>query len=151
MKPRLAIPLQGCILGTLVLLVLTGCGGARERYESHLQRGKQYLAQDNLDKAGIEFRNALQILPKDAQAFYYNGRVAEARQQPRQAVGLYQAALDANPNLDDARARLAKVFVIAGAAQRALDVIGPGIARHPDDADLLAARAAAHRDRKSVV
>jgi tetratricopeptide (TPR) repeat protein len=143
MKFPLPFPVRGAIAGAAVALVIAGCGGARERYESHLQRGKQYLAQENLDKAGIEFRNALQIQPKDAPAFYYNGRVAEARQRPRQAVGFYLAALDADPKYDDARARLAKVYVLAGSPQRALDVISPGIERHPEDADLLAARAAA--------
>jgi tetratricopeptide (TPR) repeat protein len=138
-----ALPLQICILGTLMLLALAGCGGARARYESHLQRGKQYLEKNNLNKAGIEFRNALQIEPKDADALYYSGRVAEARQQVRQAIALYQAAVDADPSLEVARARLARLFAIIGAPQRALDVISPGLAHNPDDPDLLAARATA--------
>lgn len=138
-----AFPLQMCILGTLMLLALAGCGGARARYESHLQRGKQYFEKNNLDKAGIEFRNALQIEPKDADALYYSGRVAEARQQVRQAIALYQAAVDADPSLEVARARLARLFAIIGAPQRALDVISPGLAHNPDDPDLLAARATA--------
>src|SRR3979409_1989555 len=54
-----AIQLQICFLAALLAVVLSGCGGARARYVSHLERGKQYLEQGNLDKAGIEFRNAL--------------------------------------------------------------------------------------------
>lgn len=116
-----------------------------------MERGRQYLAADNLDKARIEFRNALQIEPKDAEAFYLNGLVAERRGDLREAVGFYQAAVDEQPRADRARARLAKALVLGGAAQRALEIVGPGLLEHPDNPDLLAARAAARHDIKDDV
>jgi Flp pilus assembly protein TadD len=137
-----------CFLAVLVAVISTGCGGARARYASHLERGKQYLAAGNLDKAGIEFRNALQIQPKDAEASYLEGRVAEQRRDLRQAAGLYQVAVDARPDYEQARAALGKVLVLGGAAQRALDTIAPALLAHPDDADLLAVRAAARHQLK---
>jgi tetratricopeptide (TPR) repeat protein len=143
-----AIQLQICFLAALLAVVLSGCGGARARYVSHLERGKQYLEQGNLDKAGIEFRNALQIQPKDADALYYNGRVAAERRNSGDAIGFFQAAVDARPAFEAARAGLAKSLVFAGAPQRALDIIGPGLTQNPNSADLLAARAAARHQLK---
>jgi tetratricopeptide (TPR) repeat protein len=143
-----AMRLQICLLAAVLAVVLTGCGGAQARYASHLERGKQYLAAGNLDKAGVEFRNAMQIQPKDPDALFLNGRVAELRGDIRLAAGLYQAAIDARPEYEQARARLGKLYVFGGAPQRALEIIGPGILEHPDDPDLLAVRAAARHQLK---
>jgi tetratricopeptide (TPR) repeat protein len=146
-----ALRLHMSILAVLVAILVSGCGGAHSRYTSHLQRGKEYLAQENLDKAGIEFRNALQIEPKNAEALYYNGRVAEFRRNIRDAIGLYQAAVDAKPDLEVARAALGKVLVLVGATKHALETVEPGLARHPDDADLLAVRAVVRHQMKDDV
>ena len=113
-----------------------------------MQRGKQYLAADRLDKASIEFRNALQIEPKNAEAFYFNGKVAERRGGIREAIEFYQGAVDAQPEDTRSRASLAKIFVLGGATQQALEIISPGLLDHPDDPDLLAARAAARHELK---
>jgi putative PEP-CTERM system TPR-repeat lipoprotein len=146
-----AIQLQILIPAALVMLTLAGCGGGQARYASHMERGQRYLAEGNLDKASVEFRNALQIQPKAAEALYLNGRVAEQRGNVSEAVGLYQAAIDAKPDYDRARASLGKAYVFGGAPRQAMEIIGPGLLAHPDDPDLLAARAAARHQLKDDV
>jgi tetratricopeptide (TPR) repeat protein len=140
--------LMSSLAAFAALLALTGCGGAHSRYESYMARGNQYFVAGNLDKASVEFRNALQIEPRNAEAFYLNGRVAERRGNIREAIDFYQGAVDAQPNDDRARASLAKVFILGGAVQRALEVMSPGLLEHPDNPDLLAARAAARHELK---
>ena len=105
---------QGCArpLGMLALCglaVLAGCGGAKGRFTSHMQRGEQYLENGVLDKASVELRNALQIDPGDAQARYLYGVVAERRGDLREALGSYQAAIESNPDYSRARAALARL------------------------------------------
>jgi tetratricopeptide (TPR) repeat protein len=135
--------------GLLALgLALAGCGNSHSRFASYMTRGKEYLAAGNLDKASVEFRNALQIEPRSDDAFYFNGRVAERRGNLREAVSFYQAAVDVQPADTRARASLAKMFVLGGATQQALEVISPGLLDHPDDPDLLAARAAVRHQLK---
>jgi tetratricopeptide (TPR) repeat protein len=131
-----------------LVFALAACGSSHSRFVSHMERGKSYLAAGNLDKAYVEFRNALQIEPRNNDAFYFNGRVAERRGNVRQAVEFYQAAIDVQPDDSRSRASLAKVFVLGGATQRALEVISPGLLDHPDDPDLLAARAAVRHELK---
>jgi tetratricopeptide (TPR) repeat protein len=133
----------GSAVVSAMVCIVAGCGGSHSRYQAYIERGRQYLEAGNLDKASVEFRNALQIEPRSDEVLYLNGRVAERRGNVREAVEYYQAALDANPKDAAARAGLAKVFVLGGAAQRALEVISPGLLENPDDPDLLAARAAA--------
>ena len=139
-------PAIRALVAFAALLALAGCGNSHSRFLSHMERGKQYLAAGNLEKASIEFRNALQIEPKSGEAFYYNGRVAERRGDIGAALGYYQAGLDTHPDDARARASVAKVYVLAGATQRALEVVAPGLLDHPDDPDLLAARAAARHE-----
>jgi tetratricopeptide (TPR) repeat protein len=126
-----------------MLVALHGCTGSQARFEAYMTQGQRFLAVGNVDKASIEFRNALQIEPQSVDALYFNGRVAERRGNIRDAVDFYQSALDLQPKDDRARASLAKVFVLAGATQRALEIVSPGLLDHPDNPDLLAARAAA--------
>jgi tetratricopeptide (TPR) repeat protein len=113
--------------------------------------GRRYLEAGNLEKASVEFRNALQIEPRSDEALYLNGRVAERRGSLHEAVDYYQSAVDVDPNDAKARASLAKIFVLGGVTQRALEIISPGLLEHPDDPDLLAARAAARHQLKDDV
>jgi len=131
-------------------LALVGCGSGQARYTSHLERGKQLLTQGNLDKASIEFRNAAQIQPKAPDALYYNGRIAELRGDYHAAMGLYQGAVDANPEFIAARAALGKLYVFGGAPERGLQIVEPGLAKHPDAADLLVVRSAARARMKNA-
>jgi tetratricopeptide (TPR) repeat protein len=132
------------------LTLLSGCGGAQARFGSHFERGKQYLQQGNIDKADIEFRNALQIRSKDPDALYYGGLVAERKGNVRNAAGYYQAAIDSRADFADARARLGRLYVFGAVTPKALEVIAPGLAQHPENPDLLAVRAAAEQQRKNL-
>ncbi len=127
-------------------VVMAGCGAGHSRFQSHIDRGKAYFAEENLAKAGIEFRNALQIEPRSAEAAYMMGRVQELRGVYDEAVELYQSALDSDPDFDAARASLAKTLILGGAFERALHIVEPGLDKHPDNPDLLAARAAARHE-----
>jgi len=122
---------------------LSGCGGAEARRASHIARGQKYLADGRLDKARIEFANALQIAPNDAEARYLNGRVAERLGDARGAAAMYQGAIDVNPGHLEARAHLARLYLLAGRPEKALELVEPALAGHPDDPDLLVVRGAA--------
>jgi tetratricopeptide (TPR) repeat protein len=141
--------IQGVVAAALALTVLSGCGGSQVRFESHFERGRQYLQQGKLDKADIEFRNALQIKPKNADALYYGGRVSEQKGNVRGAAGFYQAAVDARSDFSAARARLGRLYIFGGLPQKALDLVAPALAQHPDDPDLLAVRAAGEQQLKN--
>src|SRR5215472_1095753 len=127
----------------LVVALLAGCGGADARRASHMARGEQYLAADELAKARIEFADALQIAPNDAEARFMSGRVAERLGNLRTAASMYQGAIDVDPGHVQAHSRLGLLYVLSGTPDRALQLIKPVLESHPDDPDLLAVRAAA--------
>ena len=133
------------------VLLTSGCGGAESRKARHFAKGQEYLAAENYEKARIEFRNALQIAPTDSEARYENGVVEEKLGRPQAAVPFYQGALDSNPDNVKARAALGRIYLLGGQPTMALDTVQPGLAKHPDDAELLTLRAGAHTQLKDVV
>jgi tetratricopeptide (TPR) repeat protein len=131
------------VLAVTSAALLTACGGAQSRFDSHMKRGEAYSAAGDYTTASVEFRNAMQIQPLNAKARLAAGQAAEKLGKPREALGLYHSVLDAAPDNLEARADVARIMVYGGATEQALKVIEPGLARHPDDAALLTLRAAA--------
>lgn len=131
-----------------ITALLTACGGVQSRFASHLRRGRAYYAQGDLAKAGVEFRNAMQIEPKSAAARFEAGRAAEGLGRLHDAAALYQSAIDLDPAGRDARAALVRLFLKAGAGDLARKTLEAGLAAHPDDATLLTLRAAARSELK---
>ena len=131
-----------------VACMLAACGGAASRSARYLERGQEYLAQGNLEKARVEYRNALQISPTSAVARYQSGLVEEKLGAYQQAAQFYQGTIDIDKGHDAARARLARLFVLSGAAERAVAIVQPGLDAHPNSAELLTMRAAARAQLK---
>jgi tetratricopeptide (TPR) repeat protein len=134
------------IIATLSLLtcaMLQGCGGAQERRARAMERGQQFLAERNFAKARVEFSNALQIEPNDADARYLAGLAAEKSNDLRTAAQGYLAALNVDATHPLALAALARLYVFSGLAQQSLEFIDKGLAAHPDHPDLVVVRAAA--------
>src|SRR5580704_8829518 len=81
----------------LIASALCACSGAASRKASYLAHGRAYLASANYAKARIEFSNAAQIDPKDPEARFLLGQVAEKSGDARAALGNYQAAINIDP------------------------------------------------------
>jgi tetratricopeptide (TPR) repeat protein len=130
------------------LLVFAGCGGAASRLASHMDRGRNYFAAGDFTHASIEFRNAMQIAPKDREARLMAARTAEKVGQLREAVGLYQSLIDAAADDVEAAAGLGRILAFVGESERANKVIEPPLAKHPDNVALLMVRAAVRTQLK---
>ncbi len=131
----------------LVLIVCAalaaGCGGAAGRKAAYLDHGRKYLADQNYEKARIEFGNALQLDPKDPQTHFMAGKVAEKLGDPRQAAGHYQAAIELDPKFNEARAALGRLYIFGGFPDKAIETVQPGLALDPKNAALLTVRGGA--------
>lgn len=106
---------NSALLKSVALVLLAGlllsCGGKEERKAKYLERGKTYLAEKNYEKAKIEFKNVLQIDPKDAQGYLYLGQVEEKGRNWSNAFGSYKKASELDPELIEPRVRLAKFYL----------------------------------------
>lgn len=101
---------------SILVISLVACGGAEERKATYLEKGKTYLEEKNYDKARVEFKNVLQIDPKFGEAYYYMGQLEEKKNELAKALGNYKKAISLDPELIDAKIKLAKIYVIAGTA-----------------------------------
>jgi tetratricopeptide (TPR) repeat protein len=148
---RLLLKRPGCTCAVILLAVVAaGCGGAESRKAKHVQKGDAFLAAGNLEKARVEFRNALQIAPTDSQVRYDNGVVDEKLGNMREAAQFYQGAIDTNADNVRARASLGRLYLFSGAPEQALATVKPSMAAHPEDAGLLTVRAAARIQLKDT-
>jgi tetratricopeptide (TPR) repeat protein len=136
---------------TLAAVLVAGCGGAKSRMARHMQLGRQFYATGNYTKASIEFRNAMQIDPKDLDARLMAAQVAEKLGQFRGAYSLFQSVLETDTNNLEARTDLGRLLIVtAGRPADGLEVIKPALAKHPDDAALLMLRGAARSALKDT-
>ena len=139
----------GALLAALAsVLLIAGCGGAASRLASHVQRGKDYFDKGDFTHASIEFRNALQIAPKNPEVMLLAGRTAEKLGKVRDAAGLYQALVDAAPDDVQGRANLGRLYAMAHAPDKALELVKAALVKHPDEPDLLAVRALVRLEQK---
>jgi tetratricopeptide (TPR) repeat protein len=88
------------------------CSNPEKAKAEHVQRGEAYLTEKKFQEASLEFRNAVQIDDKLAQAHWGLARAYEGMEQYLQALDELRrtVALDAN-NLD-ARVRLGNYYIL---------------------------------------
>jgi tetratricopeptide (TPR) repeat protein len=135
----------GVVTACVIATFLAGCGGVEARKSGYMTKGREYMAAHNFENARLEFRNAMQLDPNDAEASYLAGQADEHLGNPREAAQMYQDAIQSNAKHLGARAQLAKLYVFGGAPDKAMELIEPGLAIAPSDPDLLTSRAAARQ------
>jgi tetratricopeptide (TPR) repeat protein len=143
------------VVGALALsLALSACGGKVERINSHLQKGNGYLQQADLEKAGIEVRNVLQMDPKSADAYLLAAQIEESRQEFRKAYGYYSKTIELKPDALGAKVGLARLYLLAGDvehAQKSVDEILAADARNVEGRVLGAALLAKKGDADAAM
>src|SRR5262245_32020178 len=122
---------------------LHGCGGVEDRRARALERGREFIAESNYAKARVEFSNALQIQPNDADARYYVAFATEKLSDLRGAAQGYQAALNVDGTHALALAALARLMVFSGLPDQGLELVSKGLAVQQGHPELMIVGAAA--------
>jgi tetratricopeptide (TPR) repeat protein len=122
---------------------LAGCGSAETRKARYLEHGEHYLEIHAYQRAGLEFRNALQIDPYFLRARIGLGRAADKLGNERAALAQFHAVIEADPANVEARVLAGRIYVLGAQPQKALDLVDSALEKDPTNGDLLTVRGAA--------
>ncbi len=117
------------------LFVLQGCGNSTERSLEYLESAKAYFEQENYAKAKLELKNALQINDKLDEAFYYSALINEKNKNWGEMYGNLAQSIKLNPQFQEARLKLAKLYLLSGnkdKAQIEVDWLLANVTSSPD-------------------
>ena len=132
--------LKRCLVA-VVLLTAAGCTRTPQQKEAKfLQRGESLLAKGDSARAVLEFRNAAQAMPKDAEPYYRAGLAYLALGDGTNAIKAFLQAVTLNPKHAGAQLKLAEIMT----ASRKKDLVEDAarrlqglIAASPDDAEAI--------------
>lgn len=129
----------------VIVALITGllaCSNAAERKAAYLERAHTLQAQGQYDKARLEYKNALQIDPKDAETWFRLGLMEEQAQNLRTAAAIYQRVVEMDNKHNDARLKLGRLYLVGGAPNQVEPLLKEVMKTEPDNVDALVLRAA---------
>src|ERR1051326_6118626 len=116
----------------------------QEREARFLAQGKKALLNKDYARAILDFRNAVAIAPKDAEAYYQLGWAMLQQGSLREAAAAMRKAMELNPRHTQAQVKLAEIVVLAGdedSAKQSRDQMRDILSGSPDNPDVLTALA----------
>ena len=131
-------------------LFLVACDGPEEREAAYLERGRARFEEGNYVKAGLEFKNALQINPAGLEAVYYQGLIAEKQANWVKALVRFRQVTQQQPDHVGANLGLGKYFFLAGFLDRALEKADAVSRIEPENAAAHALRGAIYLRRNRL-
>jgi len=133
-----------CILLILFILsLLAACGGQEEKKAKFFEKGKAFYEQGNYVKARLEFKNAIQIDLKYAEAYYYLGLTGLKEGLPRKAYGALSKAVKLDPGMLAAQLELGKLFLAARDSEHALEKADVVLGSDPENTEAILLKSAA--------
>ena len=108
------------------------------------------MDEGNYEKARIEFKNALQIDPKNGRPHILLGRVYEELQNAEGAYKSYLRAVAADEADVEARARLGQIYLVGGAIERAEEVSNKILELDPENTEGVFIRAGVKYRRQDI-
>lgn len=125
-------------------LFLLSCGGSEGKFSKHFEKGKGYYSSSKYKEAAIEFKNAAELKPDDAQAHYYLGLSCLKMGEPVFLVQAFKSlskAVELDPKLSDAHVKIGELYLLSKDLVKAGEQADLVLKSEPDglDANLLKA------------
>jgi len=126
------------ILGFVVLVVLTSCGGSGETAEKYMQTGFIHFQKQEYDQAIANFQKAVELEPKAAAGYNMLGmayRLKGARlgipELRAKEIAAFQKALEADPKYWVAMVNLGSTYYHQGEKAKAAPLLIKALALNP--------------------
>lgn len=126
---------------TALLLAASGCGLSPQAREARfLKNGQQRLAAKDYTRALLEFRNAAQAMPRDAEPYYRLGLTYLETHDSLSAARAFKQATLRDPKHSGAQLKLAELMAASGnrkLVSEASSAIETLLAQSPDNAEAI--------------
>lgn len=123
-------------------ILLSGCDGPAEREAAYFERGEKLYDEERFVKAKLEFRNVLQINPKNFEAHYYVALIEEHEGNFKEAGQRFATAAALNPQHLPSQIRVGTYHHMAGDLEAAEQAAEIALTLAPNEPDALSLQAA---------
>jgi tetratricopeptide (TPR) repeat protein len=126
----------------LAVVVVAGCSSPEEKAQSYYEQGMQFLSKKDYVKAGIEFKNALQIKKNMVGAWRGLLKVEVHNRNVKDMVPILRTIVELDPKDIVSKLELGHLLLVGNALDKALDLANAAIALDASNPKALAFRAA---------
>lgn len=126
----------------VIAMVVAGCGGKEEREAEYFARGKELYAEGNFAKAGLEFRNVLQINPMHVESQYYLGLIAEKAGDLAAAISTFTKVSQQDPKHVPAKVKVGQYALLQDDRKAAAKSADEALVLEPENSEAHALKAA---------
>lgn len=103
----------GEAIALAAVVLLAACSRPEAQAAKYLKRGNQFYERKDFARAALEYKNAIQARPSDAEAHYRLALVCLETGEARTAVALLRKALSLEPRHVNAQLRLAELMAFS--------------------------------------
>src|SRR5207253_6486608 len=105
------------------VLLVAGCGSPEDRAQSYYDRGMKLLSQQEYVKAGIEFKNALQLKKDLVGAWRGLAQIEEHNKNLDALTTIRRTIIELDPKDVETRLQDAKVMLLGNRSDDALNLV----------------------------
>ena len=116
-----------------IALSLTGCDSPEQKQANYIKQGNILLDKGDLEKARINYKNAVRLKPTDAEPYYRLGLVDEEQGDLRNAFGGFTAAEQQNSHYYPAVLKIAQYYMAAERYDETRKRIDAVLSENPDN------------------
>ena len=135
------------IASIAAVIFVAACEGPQEREAAYMEKARALYKDGRFVKAGLEFRNALQINPTNLEARYSLGLIFERQRKFKQAFRIFHAVVIEKPQHPGANLHLAQFYLLAGDVGEAQKRLKVTLEKEPANAQGRALQAAIYLRR----
>ncbi|HEC74999.1 MAG TPA: tetratricopeptide repeat protein [Methylophaga aminisulfidivorans] len=117
----------------LAILSIAGCGNSADSSDDFVESGNEYFDNGNYDKARLEYKNAIQIDPRQAEPYYRLALIDEQNKNWKQMFANLTTVEQLDPNHADALVKLGRLYLLGGQIDDALTRTNKALEVKPDD------------------
>src|SRR5690625_970686 len=123
------------------MLGAAACSSPVDQAERYYQSGMTLFEEGDLERAEVQFRNALQLVSDKSEAIYALVLVAERRGNWERVFNLLNRVVEQDPTHLDAKVKLGQLLLAAGELQSALQISAEALELGQNNPGALALRA----------